>query len=469
MEISELNGLSDANWFSLEQSIEAGNVIPVVGPDALMVEIKDKNGDISTESFYRLVTLDLLKAFQLDHQPELLDHTWSLHKAVTAILTNKSGPGIEQRVRREVSRLITYYSEASRPAESLRLLAGIPTFSLFVSLTPDNLLQRAMTTSEGATEVCISAFSPRDASESVADLSILRQGERGIFQILGACTNVGSGFAMHEEDAVEYLYRLHSDSARRFGNILSELRRRDLLFIGCNFPDWLGRTMLRLVNDNRFYAKDTQEFLCPSVSDAGLSSFLTQYSPNTLGFEGQPEALILKLANRFNRAPLPQPQKLQSNNQLAPTAFVSYASENAEPARQIADILLNLGFRDVWLDKKKLIGGDDWSDRIDEAIIKSDFFIPILSQQADSRREGVFWDEWKTALERARRIKDAYLLPVCIDKEPPSKSRYRRISDGDTAVFFDKHLIHAPNGELRPEDRDALSERCRRFLEDSHG
>lgn len=462
-----MNEFNDTNWFSLEQSIKGGNVIPIIGPDALLVEYESQ-----TVPFYQLVTADLLKNFQIEPQPATLQQTWSLHKAVSIILANKSGPGIEQRIRREISRLVAHYSERVQPAESLRLLASIRAFTLYVSLTPDNLLERAMAVSDPSSLVRISTFSPRDASESLADLSLLMQGERGIFQMLGSCMSVGSGFAMHEEDALEYLYQLQSNAARRFSGILSELRRRDKLFINCNFPDWLGRAMLRLVNDHRFYAKETQEFLCPTANDVGLNAFLTQYSPYTLGFEGQPDELLKQIARSAETAfPPSKPSAPLRRDSIGrgPTVFVSYASENVESARRIADTLLSLGFRDVWLDKKKLIGGDDWSDRIEEAIEKSDFFMPILSREADARREGVFWDEWQTALERARRIKGVYLLPLGIDSEFPTKSNYRRIADGNTALFFDKELFHAPQGMLKTEYCEALSAQCRRFLEESHG
>lgn len=458
-----MNEFSDANWFSLEQSIKERNVIPIIGPDALMVEYENQ-----ILPFYRLITSDLLRNFQIEPHSEILQHTWSLHKAVSIILANKGGQGTEQRIRREVSRLVAHYSDLVQPAESLRLLANLPIFTLFISLTPDNLLKRAMSDPDNSETIRVSIFSPRDASESLSDLSLLRQGERGIFQMLGSCTNVGSGFAMHEEDALEYMFLLQSGAARRFASILSELRRRDKLFINCNFPDWLGRAIFRLVNDNRLYAKDTLEFLCPSAEDMGLNTFLIQYSPNTLGFEGQSEKLVKQLAHSFQAvSPSTKPSvslRREPSGQ-GPTVFISYASENADSARHIAETLLNLGFSDVWLDKKKLIGGDDWSDRIVEAIEKSDFFIPILSREADRRREGVFWDEWKTALERARRIKDVFLLPIGIDIEFPAKKAYSRISDGNTAVFFDKQLFHAPQGILNAEDCEVFRERSRRFLE----
>lgn len=457
-----MNAFNETDWYSLEQSVKDGNVIPIIGPDALMVEYEGQ-----TVPFYRLVSTDLLKSFLIEPEAEILQHTWSLHRAVSVILAKKGSPRIEQGIRREVSRLVAHYSELVQPAESLRLLAGIRAFTLFVSLTPDNLLERVMQTADPSSTIHTSTYSPRDASESLSDL-LLRQGERGIFQMLGSCTQIGSGFAIHEEDTLEHLYRLQSDGTRRLATILSELRRRDKLLINCDFPDWLGRAMLRLINDNRLYTNDkaTLEFICPQANDAGLHAFLMQYSLNTIGFDGQTGTLIQKLAqiSETIQPPLQSSAITTSKpNGQGPTIFVSYSSENADYVRKIADKLPSLGFSDVWLDRKKLIGGDDWSDRIDEAIEKCDFFMPVISQQADAQREKVFWGEWKDAIKRARRIKDAFLIPVGIDTEFPNKANYQRISDGDTTVFFGKHIFHAPQGNLSAKDCDALIERCQRF------
>lgn len=456
-----------ADWDLLIQALEDGNVIPVIGPDALVVEYTDLDGNSQTQPFYRLIATDLLNLHQLPLDSDLLNQTWVLHKAVNLVLAKEGGQKIEQRIRREVSRFIAQRSAQVKPAASLRQLACIGAFNLFVSLTPDDLLKRAMANDDDAADIRVNSFSPRDASESLADLSPTRQGERSIFQPLGAYGNVASGFAIHEEDTLEHLYRLQTDAARRFNDLLYELRHRDKLLIGCNFPDWLGRAMLRLFNDERFYSKNNWEFLIPHSGDAGLKAFLTQYSPNTLGFDGPTDSVIEKLAQHFpaEAAPTIQPKPAAARPSGRPTVFVSYASENAEAARRIADALLNLGFSDVWLDKKKLIGGDDWADRIEDAVETCDFFMPLLSAEANSRREGVFWEEWNMAVRRARRIQDAFLLPVGIDNEAASKARYSRIDDRETRVFFDKHLFHAPNGFFGTDQQDALQERCRRFRE----
>ena len=149
--------------------------------------------------------------------------------------------------------------------------------------------------------------------------------------------------------------------------------------------------------------------------------------------------------------------------------FVSYASEDVEAARRLAQSLAALGFADVWLDKRKLIAGDDWSDHIDEAIEHCDFFMPVLSRQADQRREGVFWEEWRKAVTRAMRVNDAFLLPVGIDVTQPDRTGYDRIFNGFTGEFRRLHLLHAPQGTLSDDDTKQLHARCDRFREAGGG
>lgn len=150
-----------------------------------------------------------------------------------------------------------------------------------------------------------------------------------------------------------------------------------------------------------------------------------------------------------------------------PLIFISYASQNADAARAIADQLLALGAGDVWLDRKKLRGGDDWSRKLDEAIYSCDYFLPLLSSEADERREGVFWEEWVTALEREKRIADTFLLPTLIDATPESFNSYQRIGKQlGTQRFWALHLLNAPGGVLDDNASANLAEVFGRFRKD---
>lgn len=357
-------------------------------------------------------------------------------------------------------------------------LACLRAFDMFISLTPDDFLVEALRRVLGADCVEVAAYAPNADSTKPVDLSPARPGVARVFFPLGRGTG-GTRLAIHEEDAFEYLYKFQEEAARRAPNLLTELHRHDLLLLGCNMPDWLGRGFLRLANESRLSAQDKKmEFFAADAQDPAFNSFLARFVPNATVFPWSPQEFLTELEALVARAPgvplaaparpvapLHQPRGAAA----APTVFVSYASEDTDAARRLADALIKLGFGDVWLDKRKLVAGDDWSDHIDDAIEHCDFFLPVLSRKADGRREGVFWEEWRKAVVRAMRVNDAFLLPTGIDSTRPDRTGYERIFNGFTSGFRRIHLMHAPEGQLSPEDMTQLRERCARFREAGGG
>jgi hypothetical protein len=69
--------------------------------------------------------------------------------------------------------------------------------------------------------------------------------------------------------------------------------------------------------------------------------------------------------------------------------FLSYASEDASAAGQIADALRAAGV-EVWFDRSELRGGDLWDQSIRQQIRECRLFVPVISAHTDSRREGYF-------------------------------------------------------------------------------
>jgi len=58
--------------------------------------------------------------------------------------------------------------------------------------------------------------------------------------------------------------------------------------------------------------------------------------------------------------------------------FLSYASQDAEAARRIADTLRAAGI-EVWFDQSELRGGDVWDQKIRHQIRECALFLPIIS------------------------------------------------------------------------------------------
>jgi hypothetical protein len=93
----------------------------------------------------------------------------------------------------------------------------------------------------------------------------------------------------------------------------------------------------------------------------------------------------------------------------APSAFISYAHEDKELARTLADALRTRGCR-IWIDVEKMRAGDDLVERIAEAIDSVDFLLAIVSEE--SVTSGWCKRELAIAFDAALKTDRVRVLPV---------------------------------------------------------
>jgi TolB-like protein/Tfp pilus assembly protein PilF len=140
--------------------------------------------------------------------------------------------------------------------------------------------------------------------------------------------------------------------------------------------------------------------------------------------------------------------------------FLSYASQDAEPAQRICDALRAAGI-EVWFDQSELRGGDAWDAAIRKQIKSCALFIPVISANTHARVEGYFRLEWKLAVDRSHLIApdQAFLLPVVIDGTPQTDERiperfrelqWSRLPGGETASVFVERVSRLLTAEPAP-------------------
>ena len=105
-----------------------------------------------------------------------------------------------------------------------------------------------------------------------------------------------------------------------------------------------------------------------------------------------------------------------SNTISRGAVFLSYAREDAEAARRIAEALRASGF-EVWFDENELRGGDSWDVKIRKQIDACALFLPIISAHTQERSKGYFRLEWKLAVEQTHLLAEGvpFVAPVVID------------------------------------------------------
>lgn len=145
--------------------------------------------------------------------------------------------------------------------------------------------------------------------------------------------------------------------------------------------------------------------------------------------------------------------------------FLSYASQDAEAARRIHDVLRGAGV-EVWFDQSELRGGDAWDASIRRQIRECALFVPVISASTQSRTEGYFRLEWRLAEQRSHLMARGrpFLVPVVIDGTAQAGAhvpdaflevQWTRLPDGQCDSTFATRVRHLLDGTTAAPRREA--------------
>jgi hypothetical protein len=438
-----LSTLDDDAWDDLLSFIEEKRVIPIVGPELLLVDT-----DRGPRLLYDWLAEKL--AARLGVDVSALPQPYSLNDVVCWFLA--------ARGRREEAyvRLRAILKDAPlAPPAALRRLAAITDFDLYVSTTFDPLLETAINLERfaGTASTDVLSYAPN----RVADLPSERdQLQRPLVYHLFGRLSASPTYVISDEDLLEFICALQSEHLAP-EKLFHELEHSHLLFIGSNFTNWLARLFLRMAKRQRLSdPRDVGEVLADNHSgeDDRLVSFLQQVSVRTRIYVGA-ERFVDELYTRWrarrersasttaSAAParfLPPAREMPDN-----AVFISYAREDLAAVQQLKAGLEAQGVT-TWFDIDRLEAGDDYDRKIQRNIARCSYFIPVVSANTQRRLEGYFRREWSYAIDRVRNMADGalFILPVLVDA-----------TDAAGALVPDKfkslHFTQLPGGQVTRE------------------
>jgi hypothetical protein len=439
--------LDEDAWEDLLSFIEERRVIPIVGPELLMV---------ATERGPRLLfdwAAEKLAA-RLNVPTADLPHPYTLNDVVCVFLA--------ARGRREEAyvRLRGIVKDANfEPPTTLRHLAAITDFDLFVSTTADSLLEAAINLERfsGTSSTDVLSYSPN----RVVDLPTERERlQRPVVYHLFGKLSTSPTYVISDEDLLEFICALQSEHLVP-EKLFHELEHNHLLLIGSNFTNWLARLFLRMAKRQRLSdPRDVGEVLADDHTshDDRLVSFLQQVSVRTRIYVGA-ERFVEELHERWQArhkaaaAPVSAPARLPPPAREMPdnAVFISYAREDLLAVQQIKAGLDAAGIT-TWFDIDRLEGGDDYDRKIQRNIARCSYFIPVVSGTTQRRLEGYFRREWSYAIDRARNMADGalFILPVSIDATSAAEALVPE-------KFKALHFAHLPGGQVPPEFAQRLA------------
>ncbi len=406
-------------WDNLLDYIQDRTVIPVIGSE--LVTVQEGGRDVP---LYRWIAQRL--AGDLKVPTAELPDGFDLNDVVSMHLRRR---GEREELYAQIHRMLR--NAALKPSDSLRTLAGIPGFDLYISLTFDSLLADAV---GGAQQI---SYSPN----SVRDLACPKAGLRQpvVFHLLGRAS-ASPDYAICDDDLLEFLHAMQ-DKQRQPKTLFDELRGNHLLVLGCSFSDWLARFFLRTARNLELSQKRRRWDVLVGdqiAHDARLVQFLESAQSTE-----------------------PMAREAGTGGRSIPNGavFVSYASDDLEAAGRLAEGLRAAGL-EVWFDKDALQMGDDWARSIRRGLEQCSLFLPVISRQtlSEENRRRYFWREWNDADDFARGMApgEAYIVPVVIDDT--------RIDHAQLPDSFKKAQGRSlPDGKVTPDAAELLVQLVRDF------
>jgi hypothetical protein len=433
-------------WEDLLIFIEEGRVIPVIGES--IVTFGEKNENLYTWLAKRL-------AEKLQVPPAQLPEGPTLNDVVCRHLLNG---GSHNLIYTRLHRILR--DECPTPGSTLRELASISAFNLFLSTTFDPLLENAINAQRygGRDLTERRSFFP-EAAEKDLPLRKASITRALVFHLLGY-VSPSPEYVVWEEDALEFICGLHQ-YLPVMEKLARDLKEHGLLILGLNFSDWLVRFFLRIAKQSRLSeSRSNTEVLTVGNTDTVPESmvlFFGGVSRNIQVVAADPAEFVAELGRRW-REKYPPAEGTASQFVLPPelempkgAIFMSYAREDEEAARRLKAGLERFGCT-VWYDRERLKPGGNWHNHLqDEVKGRCSLFLSIISRTTESAPFGYFHQERNWAAERQAMYSEGeeYYIPVVVDDSPLSTQReprsFRRVQStrligGEVTEEFGRYL-----------------------------
>ncbi|MDO9310523.1 MAG: toll/interleukin-1 receptor domain-containing protein [Nitrosomonas sp.] len=433
--------MTEQFWEQLLDFVDDGRVIPVIGPELLVLEI---NGERT--HLYTYLAKQLAPELGIDFQSEDTLNTVACRYLAQG--------GQRQVIYRKLNRVMPQPTEIKLP-EALIKLAKIRPLKLFITTCFDPLLARALNQCRygGLEKTQVLAFSPGTTNDLPEAFERLERAT--VFHFFGKLTVVPE-YAVTDEDVLEFMHALQSRTSRP-ERLFDALVTNNLIVIGCSLSDWLARFFVRIGKKDRLVVPaDKADCLAGDQlqHDKNFIDFLQHFSKETIVFPASSIEFVDELHRRWaalhpstsHSEKLPDPPGDEVDKMQSGAVFLSYASEDRAAVLLIRDALEQAGI-DVWFDRNPdaLRAGDHFDNKIKVNINKCSLFIPVLSQHTLTQEPRYFRKEWHYAQEVAVLYPEnkRFIIPLVIDETPDDQIperfqllHWERISGGTIRETF---------------------------------
>ena len=399
------------NWESFIDNLTAGEIIPVVGNDLSLVKDKEDKPVPLQEHIAR----ELTRRLDVPYSGQTLSELAAAFPNANVMLTTNA---IYNKI--DEDRFFT---------DPLEKLAGVTDIKFYISTSLDDRLEKALQKARNLkkNELKVINYSLQQFADTPMDEE--EAPPVTVFKLLGSFANITES-AFTEEEILEHFFSLTNKQNRHplADYFMQQVKNKILLILGCDFPDWFMRFIIRILTNQRYKFRIFSDYIVNDGGDKnpGLVKFLQQFNKNIITLEdakeGNTRTFINELHDKWSESLENRPIQYEGS------VFLSYNHPDQERVKTLKKILRAEGIRNAWFDIEDLASGEHQA-LIEDEIKKCKVFIPLISNNSLSNNESYTWKvEW--AGIEARLMADKYygkmsfqIIPIVLDDTPRNDER----------------------------------------------
>ncbi len=404
-------------WDQLTKNIIEGKVIPVIGPELLIV----KNVNINQYIIDRLS-----KWLRMEKTPR------SFSEIVYAP-EYKEQFGYRDVDRNKIYNIVSrVLAKVKFPVvPQLERLLSIRQFPFVITTSFSPIVEQTMG-DIWKDELRVMRFnnnpSQNDDIKTGADLR-----KPTIYYMFGKVCEGVKNYALTDTDMLDYVSSwLSNDNKARPKTLCNELKNKYLLMLGNNYSNWLFRFIWYSMRKSNL----SDGMLAYDSLDEQLIDFLERAETFTRRNTSEViDQIITRLNKKLPEYELTKFNKPEENMDV----FISYSRSDSDIAEKLYEALTAQGKR-VWYDKENLTDGGDFMDEIIKAIKTAKYFVPILTENIiDEKKDShVYRNEWDTAFTVATSMGRTYIIPIAENGLDFYKAAIPERMQKHNAIFFSK-------------------------------
>jgi TIR domain len=448
------------SFSDLCDSIESNEVIPILGYDLFAASLL-KN--IPTLNIPNGLNDDLMAAVcfayneplcgeMLKKHGEKIKSGYDLINVIYHSLpTSNKRSGFASAISRCI---VEFRKQIDAVPESFEQLARIKPFRFYINATFFNSLELAVSTykvakaqKEKAKNYDVFSYNPREF-----ELGIKYNNESGsfstsnfrtptIFNMLGRHDSPGFEYVITDVHFTELIVQLISNYKSTYTGLKTSLKGARLLFIGCDFPEWILRFFLRFCIDEKLDKERIAANLIEQLpSGTGKSFLLGNYQIQK--FDMKPDIFIdtmyKELAARDRANNNSNNIETDFRNNLV---FISYNHADKGVA-QALNKHLNDNYVDCWFDENNLENGDLITEKIRRSVDDACKIMVIVSNNSNASPGATkyFKREWNYIMDNCpekvcKIVMSDYNGHTLIDNIFTDKVKNNLLGDGDLLMM----------------------------------